>query len=133
MLEPCLLQPCFHVAGLNGPRPRPRGPSRPWVHGSGDAPNLPTKVLDIRGLDSSRILMLRGGILSSIGDLPESLSQAILVGRLLVGRLGVAHAARHEQQGTRHRRPPTAPAAAALRSDALLLHGGFLFFFFFIS
>ena len=54
--------------------------------------NLRTKILDLRWFDSSRILILRGGILMSIGNFPESLSQAILVGRFLVGRLGVAGA-----------------------------------------
>ena len=44
--------------------------------------NLRTKFLDFRGLDSSIILSLR--------DLPESLSQGILVGIISVGRLGVA-------------------------------------------
>ena len=29
-----------------------------------------TKILDFRGFDSSRILVLRGGILMSIGDFP---------------------------------------------------------------
>ena len=29
--------------------------------------NLRTKILDFRGFDSSRILILRGGILTSIG------------------------------------------------------------------
>ena len=51
--------------------------------------NLCTKLLDFRGFDSNIILILRGGILMSIGDFPESLSQAILAGILLVGRLGV--------------------------------------------
>ena len=51
--------------------------------------NLRTTVLDFRGLDSSRILILRGGILMSIGNILESLSQAIVVGIILVGRLGV--------------------------------------------
>ena len=45
--------------------------------------------MDFRGFDSSIILIQRGGILMSIGDLPECLSQAILVGIMLVGRLGV--------------------------------------------
>ena len=40
-------------------------------------------------MDSSRILISRGGMLMSIGIFPESLSQAIMVGRFLVGRLGV--------------------------------------------
>ena len=48
--------------------------------------NLRTKILDFRGFDSSRILILSGGILVSIGDFPESLSQQILAGRILVGQ-----------------------------------------------
>ena len=45
-----------------------------------DTPNLPTNIVDIRGFDSSMMLNLRGGILMSVGDFPESLSQAMLVG-----------------------------------------------------
>ena len=52
-------------------------------------PNLPTNIMDFRGFDSSIILILRGGVLMSIGDFPESLSQAMLVGIMLVGRLSV--------------------------------------------
>ena len=52
-------------------------------------PNLPTDIVGFRGFDSSIILILRGGILMSIGDFLESLSQAMLVGTMLVGRLGV--------------------------------------------
>ena len=52
-------------------------------------PNLPTNTVDFGGCDSSIILIYRGGILMSIGDFPESLSQATLVGIMLVGRLGV--------------------------------------------
>ena len=53
-----------------------------------------TNIVDFRGFDSSGILILRGGIVlstgsGSIGDFPESLSQQILVGIILVGRLGV--------------------------------------------
>ena len=51
--------------------------------------NLRSKILDSGGFDSSRILMLRGGILMSMGNFPECLSQSILVGIILVGRLGV--------------------------------------------
>ena len=51
--------------------------------------NLRTNIMDFRGFDSSIILIIRGGILMSIGGFPESLSQAILVGIMLVGRLGV--------------------------------------------
>ena len=51
--------------------------------------NRRTKTLDFRGFDPGRILILRGGILMSIGNLPEMLSQRILVGIILVGRLGI--------------------------------------------
>ena len=51
--------------------------------------NLCTNIMDFRGFDSSIILMLRGGISRRIGKLPGSLSQAILVGIMLVGRLGI--------------------------------------------
>ena len=62
------------------------------VRGEGDLPttaDLRTKILEFRGLGSSRILILRGGILVSIGNFTESLSQAISVGIILVGVLGV--------------------------------------------
>ena len=49
----------------------------------------PTNIVDFRGFDSSTILIVRGGILVSIGDFPESLSQAVLVGTMLVGGLDV--------------------------------------------
>ena len=42
-----------------------------------------------RGFDSSIILNLRGGIPRPIGDFPGILNQAMLVGVMLVGRLGV--------------------------------------------
>ena len=45
--------------------------------------------MDFGGFDSSMILILRGGIPRPTADFPESLSQAILVGIVLVGRLGV--------------------------------------------
>ena len=45
--------------------------------------------MDFKGFDSSGILILRGGIPRPIGNSPESLSQAILVGIILVGRSGV--------------------------------------------
>ena len=48
-------------------------------------------IVDLKGLDSSIILILRGGILMSVGHFPESLSQAILVGIILVGKSGVHH------------------------------------------
>ena len=55
-------------------------------------PNLPTDIVDFRGFDSSIILILGGGIPRPVGNIPESLSQAMLVGvMLVVGRLGVAN------------------------------------------
>ena len=39
--------------------------------------NLRTKIIDVRGFDSSIILSLRGEILMSIGVSPEILSQQI--------------------------------------------------------
>ena len=50
--------------------------------------DLRTKILDLRGFDPGRILFLMGGILMSVGNFPEGLSQHILVGIILVGRLG---------------------------------------------
>ena len=50
--------------------------------------NLRTKILDFRGFDSSIILSIRGEILMPIGNFPEMLSPRILVGIILVGRLG---------------------------------------------
>ena len=37
--------------------------------------SLRTKILDLRGSDSSRTFTSRGGILRPVGNLPESLSQ----------------------------------------------------------
>ena len=66
------------------PRPTASWPSmarpRPETHEL--TANLLTKILDFRGLDSSIILILRGGILMSVWNFPESLSQ-ILVGKFL--------------------------------------------------
>ena len=55
--------------------------------------NLRTNIIDFKGLDSSIILILRGGMLVSIEDFLGSLSQTILVGIILVGRLGVRRSA----------------------------------------
>ena len=60
-------------------------------HQGGVTPNLPTNIVDFRGFDSSTILIYRGGIPRPIGKFPESLTQAILVGTMLVGGLGVWH------------------------------------------
>ena len=48
--------------------------------------NLRTNLMDVRGFDSSRILILRGGSVMSIGNFPELLSQAILAGIILYSR-----------------------------------------------
>ena len=57
---------------------------------AGIAANLRAKILDFIGSDSSKILSVQGGILMSIGNSPEVLSQAIKAGIILVGRLAVA-------------------------------------------
>ena len=49
--------------------------------------NLHTKILGFGGLDSRRILILRGGILMPTGDIPEIASQQILAGTILAGIL----------------------------------------------
>ena len=69
----------------------------------GQSPYI-TKILDFGGFDSSRILLLRGGISRPIGILPESSSQAILVGIILVGRLGVPVSAKKNKTLVRRRR-----------------------------
>ena len=46
------------------------------------ATNLLTKMLEFRVFDSSTILMSRGGMFMSMGNFPEVLSQAILVGEI---------------------------------------------------
>ena len=69
-----------------------RSPSRahaPRARAGERTANLSTKTLDFRGSDSSIVLIVRGGILRSTGNSSESLSQAILVGIILVGRLGI--------------------------------------------
>ena len=52
-------------------------------------PNPPANIVGFRGFDSSIMLILRGGFLMPIGNFPGSLSQAMLVGTMLVGGLGV--------------------------------------------
>ena len=66
-----------------------RGSSCPNLRYTQGTANLRSKILDFRGFDSSRVLILRGGIPRPKGVFPESLSQAILAGIILVGRLGV--------------------------------------------
>ena len=45
--------------------------------------------MDFKGFDSSTVLISRGGISRPIGNFPESLTRAMLVGTMLEGRLGV--------------------------------------------
>ena len=51
--------------------------------------NPRTNIADFRGFASNIILIQRGGILRPIGNFLESLSQAMLVGGMVVERLGV--------------------------------------------
>ena len=62
----------------------------PPVRSSRPTSNLPTNIVDFRGFDSSIILISRGGISRPVGNFPESLSRAMLVGTMLLGRLGVS-------------------------------------------
>ena len=66
---------------MNSPYYKESGatPSRAYAWRTATA-NLRTNIVDFRGFDSSIILILRGGILMSVGDFPESFSQAISVG-----------------------------------------------------
>ena len=89
-LQPILRHANFVVLSQTPPESHRTVPGEHGAAGEGCPANLCTKILDFRGFDSSRVLILRGGVLMSIGDFPESLSQAILAGRFLVGRLGVA-------------------------------------------
>ena len=61
----------------------------------GGTPNLPTNIVDFRELDSSIMLITRGGILMSIGDFSESLSRAMLVWTMLVGGFGSTNTNHH--------------------------------------
>ena len=65
------------------------GPSKRWVYGAppSTTANLRTKILDFRGFGSGIVFMLRGGTPMPIGNFLE-----ILVGIILVGRLGVPSA-----------------------------------------
>ena len=67
--------------------------------------NLRTNIMDFRGFDSSIILSFRAGIPRPIGNSPESLSQAILAGIMLVGELGVCRV-RVFYSGLHIRTPP---------------------------
>ena len=63
-----------------------------YIYIWGGEANLRTKIPDLRGFaSSSRILISRGEMFMSTGEFPESLSQGILIGIIIVGRLGVNH------------------------------------------
>ena len=49
---------------------------------------FPTDIVGFKGFHSSIILILRGGMPRPIGNLPESLSQAILVGCNVSSEIG---------------------------------------------
>ena len=65
-------------------------------HSAANAADLRTKILDFGGFDSGISLLLRDGILMSIGSLPESSSQAILAGIISVGRSGMRYLSQPE-------------------------------------
>ena len=60
--------------------------------------NPPTNIVDVQGFSSSTSLILKGGIPTPnrdfLGNFLESLTQAMLVGTMLVGRLGVSRCLR---------------------------------------
>ena len=64
--------------------------------------NLRTKILDLRGFDSSTILILRGGIPRPVENSPESLSEHILE----VERLGLPTRPSREASFSRARSCP---------------------------
>ena len=75
---------CFWPRGPRPRRPRRRRSRRARTSAGGSTAaseprtaNLRAKIMDFRGLDSSIILILGGGIPRPVGNFPESLSQAI--------------------------------------------------------
>ena len=78
------------------------------VHDDMITPNLPTNIVVFKGSDSS-ILTSRDEISRPIGNFSESLNQAMLVGVMLVGRLGVLACA---NKTTKHAWPAQRAAAA---------------------
>ena len=77
--------------------------------------------MDVRGFDPSIILISMGGILMSVGNSLEIVSQAILVGRFLVGRSGVPFGA-GQMFGLDQR--PLPDALPAEQQDRLVGHAG---------
>ena len=68
---------------------RPGNLPRVWGDPQIAIRSLRDNILDFRGFDSNINLEFKGGILMSMGNFTENLSQAILVGIILVGRFGV--------------------------------------------
>ena len=99
-------------------RPHPRGPSAAECARGRRTANLRTKIPGFRGFDSSIILMSRGGTRRPTWNFPEMLSQDILVGIILVGRLGVCAQARF--CGSDFARTPLAPRSARCFDCSLL-------------
>ena len=62
--------------------------------------------MDFGGFDSSIIIILRGGISRPTGNFPERLTKAMLVGIILVGRLGVGCGPRTCRPGSGRTRSP---------------------------
>ena len=87
MLEPCLLQPCYHVAGLLD---LGQLPIRRWKQRglSGSTANLRTKIMDFRVLDSSIILMLRGGLFHVHREYPGKFESSNLSRDILSREIG---------------------------------------------
>ena len=65
-----------------------RRPHSPAMWARAHTANLRTKILDFGGLDSSRILSLRGGILMSIGNFPGNLQSTNLSSDYLSREIG---------------------------------------------
>ena len=88
--------------------------------------DLPTNIVDFTGLDSSTMLTLRGEIPRPIVDFPETLSRAMSVGTMLVGRLGVSYTLRRRGVTRccigRFARDVYEQPASAVRC-AMVLHG----------
>ena len=78
-------------------------------------PNPPNNIVDFTGLDSSIILIRRGGILISIAKFLESWSQAVLIGTMLVGRLDVPGRLTRRQR-VRYPRPTHAVRIQAVKN-----------------
>ena len=64
-------------------------PNAPGSSQKSSTANLRTNIMDFRGFDSSAIINFRGELPRHVGVFPEIMSQAILAGIILVGRLGV--------------------------------------------